>query len=69
MRSGDSTVGGTVGRLQQFTALPTVRDDEGVPMNGQQMTGAQALVESLKHAGAEVVFGLPGGAILLPTIR
>ncbi|MGO2820557.1 MAG: biosynthetic-type acetolactate synthase large subunit, partial [Brachybacterium tyrofermentans] len=33
-------------------------------MNGQQMTGAQALVESLKHAGAEVVFGLPGGCIL-----
>ncbi|ATG51728.1 acetolactate synthase large subunit [Brachybacterium vulturis] len=33
-------------------------------MNGQQMTGAKALVESLKHAGAEVVFGLPGGAIL-----
>ena len=28
------------------------------------MTGAQALVESLEHAGAEVVFGLPGGAIL-----
>ncbi|GAP78399.1 acetolactate synthase large subunit [Brachybacterium sp. SW0106-09] len=43
---------------------PTVRDDEGVPMTGQQMTGAQALVESLEHAGAEVVFGLPGGAIL-----
>src|SRR5699024_3124593 len=43
---------------------PTVRDDEGVPMTGQQMTGAQALVESLKHAGAEVVFGLPGGTIL-----
>src|SRR5699024_4738796 len=42
----------------------TVRDDEGVPMTGQQMTGAEALVESLKHAGAEVVFGLPGGAIL-----
>ncbi len=50
--------------MQQFTAMPTVRDDEGVPMNGQQMTGAKALVESLKHAGAEVVFGLPGGAIL-----
>ncbi len=33
-------------------------------MTGQQMTGAQALVESLKRAGAEVVFGLPGGAIL-----
>ncbi|WP_240811082.1 acetolactate synthase large subunit [Brachybacterium sp. SGAir0954] len=33
-------------------------------MSPQQMTGAQALVESLEHAGAEVVFGLPGGAIL-----
>ena len=33
-------------------------------MTGQQMTGAQALIESLKHAGAEVVFGLPGGCIL-----
>ncbi|WP_010534897.1 acetolactate synthase large subunit [Brachybacterium squillarum] len=33
-------------------------------MTPQQMTGAQALVESLEHAGAEVVFGLPGGAIL-----
>ena len=33
-------------------------------MTGQQMTGAQALVESLEHAGAEVVLGLPGGAIL-----
>ena len=28
------------------------------------MTGAQALVASLEHAGAEVVFGIPGGAIL-----
>ncbi|MCS6710872.1 acetolactate synthase large subunit [Brachybacterium sp. EF45031] len=33
-------------------------------MTGQRMTGAQALVASLEHAGAEVVFGLPGGAIL-----
>jgi acetolactate synthase-1/2/3 large subunit len=29
-----------------------------------QLTGAQALVRSLEHAGVEVVFGLPGGAIL-----
>ncbi|PMC76667.1 MULTISPECIES: acetolactate synthase large subunit [unclassified Brachybacterium] len=33
-------------------------------MTSEQMTGAKALVESLEHAGAEVVFGLPGGAIL-----
>ena len=29
-----------------------------------QITGAQALVRSLERAGAEVVFGIPGGAIL-----
>ena len=29
-----------------------------------QMTGAQALVKSLEHEGVEVIFGLPGGAIL-----
>ena len=30
----------------------------------QTLTGAQSLVRSLEHAGAEVVFGIPGGAIL-----
>ncbi len=29
-----------------------------------QLTGAQALVESLERVGVEVVFGIPGGAIL-----
>lgn len=33
-------------------------------MTSERMTGAQALVTALEHAGAEVVFGLPGGAIL-----
>ena len=28
------------------------------------LTGAEALVESLERAGVEVVFGIPGGAIL-----
>src|ERR671920_1568350 len=28
------------------------------------MTGAQSLVRSLEHVGVEVVFGIPGGAIL-----
>ncbi len=28
------------------------------------LTGAQALVESLERVGVEVVFGIPGGAIL-----
>ncbi len=30
----------------------------------EQITGAQALVRALEQAGAEVVFGIPGGAIL-----
>src|SRR5690348_18060438 len=30
----------------------------------QPCTGAQSLVRSLEHAGVEVVFGIPGGAIL-----
>src|ERR1044072_5914148 len=29
-----------------------------------QMTGAQALIKSLEMEGTEVMFGLPGGAIL-----
>ncbi len=29
-----------------------------------QMTGAQSLIASLEHVGVEVVFGIPGGAIL-----
>ncbi|MEI8058062.1 MAG: acetolactate synthase large subunit [Actinomycetes bacterium] len=29
-----------------------------------KITGAQSLVRSLEHAGVEVVFGIPGGAIL-----
>ena len=30
----------------------------------EQVTGAQSLVRSLEHAGVDVVFGIPGGAIL-----
>ncbi|MBO0892504.1 MAG: acetolactate synthase large subunit, partial [Acidothermales bacterium] len=30
----------------------------------EEMTGAQALVRSLEHEGVEVVFGIPGGAVL-----
>ena len=29
-----------------------------------KMTGAQAVLENLKHEGVDVVFGYPGGAIL-----
>ncbi len=32
--------------------------------NGKQMTGATSLVKSLERAGVDVMFGIPGGAIL-----
>ena len=31
---------------------------------GETLTGAEALIKSLEHEGVEVVFGVPGGAIL-----
>jgi acetolactate synthase I/II/III large subunit len=31
---------------------------------GSQVTGAQSLINSLESAGAENIFGIPGGAIL-----
>jgi acetolactate synthase-1/2/3 large subunit len=36
----------------------------GRPPEGEPMTGAQSLVRSLEAAGVDVVFGIPGGAIL-----
>ncbi|MGV8845418.1 acetolactate synthase large subunit [Tessaracoccus sp.] len=33
-------------------------------IDNQLLTGAQALVESLERVGVEVIFGIPGGAIL-----
>ncbi|MDP9406931.1 MAG: acetolactate synthase large subunit [Actinomycetota bacterium] len=36
----------------------------GASTAGAPITGAQSLVHSLEHVGAEVVFGIPGGAIL-----
>ncbi|WP_409141435.1 acetolactate synthase large subunit [Cellulosimicrobium sp. RS] len=44
------------------TARPATASN-GAP-TGEEMTGAQSIVRSLEEAGAEVVFGIPGGAIL-----
>ena len=35
----------------------------------EQITGAQSLIRSLERAGAENIFGIPGGAILPATAR
>src|SRR4029079_10848713 len=51
---------------------PAVRTDHGRPDHSADagrieepgVTGAQSLVRALEEAGCEVVFGIPGGAIL-----
>ncbi|WP_420162085.1 acetolactate synthase large subunit [Nocardiopsis sp. CNT-189] len=44
-------------------AHPTTSPPKDLVMT-DQMTGAQSLIRSLEHAGVDVVFGIPGGAIL-----
>jgi len=39
-------------------------NERGRDMSKDEMTGAQALVKSLELAGVDVMFGIPGGAIL-----
>ncbi|MEO5651541.1 MAG: acetolactate synthase large subunit [Marmoricola sp.] len=39
-------------------------DRDGVASTGESITGAQSLIQSLESAGAENIFGIPGGAIL-----
>lgn len=38
--------------------------EQTAPSTGEAMTGAQSLIKALECAGAENVFGIPGGAIL-----
>ncbi|PJM75724.1 acetolactate synthase large subunit [Bifidobacterium simiarum] len=54
--------------LQAFSAVPKapvekLSADKRI-VNGEKMTGAQAVVRTLEDLGVEDVFGLPGGAIL-----
>ena len=44
------------------TTVRTAADDATAPATG--ITGAQSLVRSLEAVGVEVIFGIPGGAIL-----
>jgi acetolactate synthase-1/2/3 large subunit len=43
------------------TPYPPATEEDAMT---ETITGAQSLVRSLEHAGVEVVFGIPGGAIL-----
>src|SRR5258708_31969837 len=45
-------------------ASPRRADDEPSAAQPALMTGAQALVAALERLGVDVVFGIPGGAIL-----
>ena len=52
--------------LQAFSGVPKINaaPDKQTIVDGEKMTGAQALVRSLEDLGVEDVFGIPGGAIL-----
>lgn len=50
------------GERQKAAAAVTPADLRPAPP--QPMTGAEAIVRSLEHAGVDTVFGIPGGAIL-----
>jgi acetolactate synthase I/II/III large subunit len=52
------------GRETAGGANPRRADAEHPATQPVQMTGAQALVAALEHLGVDVVFGIPGGAIL-----
>jgi acetolactate synthase-1/2/3 large subunit len=53
------------GAPREAAATPRPRRTEAVPATPPtQMTGAQALVAALERLGVDVVFGIPGGAIL-----
>ena len=52
--------------LQAFSGVPknTASADKQTTIDGEKMTGAQALIRALEDLGVQDVFGLPGGAIL-----
>lgn len=52
--------------LQAFSGIPknTASADKQTIIDGEKMTGAQALIRALEDLGVQDVFGLPGGAIL-----
>ena len=56
--AGGATAGSTAG------GAPAGAETQAAHPSRTRMTGAQALVRALEKVGAEVVFGLPGGAIL-----
>ncbi|HKI42354.1 MAG TPA: acetolactate synthase large subunit [Mycobacterium sp.] len=64
--AGAAASGATPGTASTATtsAATTSAGTQAGPASRIRMTGAQALVRALEKVGADVVFGLPGGAIL-----
>ena len=50
----------SVESLGDFALMGTSREKK----MAEEMTGAQSLIRSLEHVGVDVMFGIPGGAIL-----
>ncbi len=58
------TTGGSPADVAAGRARPVPAQQPGPEPAPELLTGAQSLVRSLERAGVEVVFGIPGGAIL-----
>jgi acetolactate synthase-1/2/3 large subunit len=52
-----------IGKERTMAKTPAAIPDSGGD-HAEELTGAQSLVRSLEYAGADTVFGIPGGAIL-----
>jgi acetolactate synthase-1/2/3 large subunit len=64
-RPGKAQAGPAEAQSSQGTTQRPATGAEATPAAGpRQVTGAQALILALEQLGTEVVFGLPGGAIL-----
>ncbi len=50
--------------VEQVPAVTPARVDQAPRVAGEPVSGAESIIRSLEEAGVEVVFGLPGGAIL-----
>lgn len=58
-----NSVPNTVKPATQFPSKPAVAKLERV--SPEQLTGAQSVIRSLEELDVEVIFGIPGGAVLL----
>jgi len=64
MQSQTSKTGPVMTAGRPVVVPPVAADRMRPASQVEQLTGAKSVVRSLEEAGVEVVFGIPGGAVL-----